>query len=85
MGTAHSLRKLVKETSSSTCTRIIFVEDSADWISVKLDEYLTDWTRSFPNTSQKISTWLSHNHEDAEAYARYLFEACLLDGFVRAR
>jgi hypothetical protein len=84
MGTAHSLRKLVKETSNSTCTRVIFVEVSANWISVKVDECLTDWTRSFPNTSRKVSTWLSHSLEDAELYASDLFGVSLLDGFVRA-
>ena len=42
-GTAHSLCKLVKETSGSTCTRIILVEDSADGIAVKVNEHSTDW------------------------------------------
>jgi hypothetical protein len=46
MGTAHSLRKLVKETSTSTCTRI--VDDSADRIAVKVNEHSTDWVKPLP-------------------------------------
>jgi hypothetical protein len=85
MGTVHSLRKLVKETNSSTCTRIIFVEDSADGIAVKVNEHSTDWEKPFPNTSQKVSSRPRHSLEDAEVYASDLFGVSLLDGFVRAR
>jgi hypothetical protein len=84
MGTFHSLRKVVKESVSATCTRFIFVEDRSDWIAVQVSEHLTDWTRSFPNTSQKVSSRLGRSLEDAEAYASHLFEVSLQDGFVRA-
>lgn len=43
MGTFHSLRKVVKETTASTCTRLISVEDSSDGIAVKVNEFLTNW------------------------------------------
>jgi hypothetical protein len=85
MGAFHSLRKVVKESSSSTCTRIIFVEDNSDGIAVKVNEYLTDWVKPFPNTSQKVSSRPRHSLEDAEVYASYLFGVSLLDGFVQAR
>ena len=85
MGTAHSLRKVVKETSSSTCTRIIFVEDGAEGLAVKVNEHSTDWVKPFPNTSQKVSSRPRHSLEDAELYASDLFGLSLLDGFVRAR
>jgi hypothetical protein len=75
----------VKETSSSTCTRVIFVEDSADGIAVKVNEHLTDWAKPFPDTSQKVSSRLRDSFEDAEVYASHLFEVSLKDGFVRAR
>jgi hypothetical protein len=45
---------------------------------------LTDWTRSFPNSSQKVSSRLGRSLEDAEAYASHLLEVSLQDGFVRA-
>jgi hypothetical protein len=85
MGTAFSLRKVVKETSSSTCTRIIFVEDSADGIAVEVNEHSTDWVKPFPNTSQNVSSRPRHSLEDAELYASDLFGVSLLDGFVQAR
>jgi hypothetical protein len=84
MSEFHSLRKLVKETSTSTCTRIIMVENSSDRIAVKVNEHLTDWVRSFPNTSQKALSRRGHSLEDAEAYASHLLDASLQDGFVRA-
>jgi hypothetical protein len=84
MNTFHSLRKLVKETSSSTCTRVIFVEHSSEGIAVKVNEHLTYWARPFPNTSQKVSSKLRHSLEDAEAYASHLLEVSLQDGFIRA-
>ena len=84
MGTFHSVRKVVKETVSATCTRFISVEDSSDWIAVQVSEHLTDWTRSFPNTSRKVSSRLGRSLEEAEAYATYLFEVSLRNGFVRA-
>jgi hypothetical protein len=84
MSTFHSLRKLVKETSTSTCTRIIVVENSSDRIAVKVNEHLTDWARSFPNTSQKVSSRSRNSLEDAEAYASQLLDDSLQDGFVRA-
>ena len=84
MGTAHSLRKVVKETSSSTCTRIIVVEASADGIVVKVNEHSTDWVKPFPNTSQKVSSGHA-SLEDPELYASDLFGVSLLDGFVQAR
>jgi hypothetical protein len=40
MSIFHSLRKLVKETRTSTCTRIITVESSSDRIAVRVNEYL---------------------------------------------
>jgi hypothetical protein len=85
MGTVHSLRKVVKESSSSTCTRIILVEDDSDGIAVKFNEYLTDWVKPFPNTSQKVSSRPRHSLGDAEVYASHLFGVSLLDGFVPAR
>jgi hypothetical protein len=84
MSKFHSIRKLVKETRTSTCTRIIEVEDTPDRIAVKVNEHLTDWVRSFPNTSQKVSSRQGHSLEDAEAYASHLLDASLQDGFVRA-
>jgi hypothetical protein len=84
MSTFHSLQKLVKETRTSTCTRIIVVENSSDRIAVKVNEHLTDWARSFPNTSQKVSSRRGRSLEDAEAYASHLLDASLEDGFVRA-
>jgi hypothetical protein len=54
MSKFHSLRKMVKETRTSTCTLIIVVENGLDRITVKVNEHLTDWARSFPNTSQKV-------------------------------
>ena len=84
MSEFHSLRKVVKETGTSTCTRIIVVEDSSDRIAVKVNEHWTDWVRSFPNTSQKVSSTRGHSLEDAEAYASHLLDASLQDGFIRA-
>jgi hypothetical protein len=80
MSNFHSLRKMVKETRTSTCTLIIVVVNGLDRITVKVNEHLTDWARSFPNTSQKVSSRRGHSLEDAEAYARDLLEASLLDG-----
>ena len=84
MSKFHSLRKMVKETRTSICTLIIVVENGLDRITVKVNEHLTDWARSFPNTSQKVSSRRGHSLEDAEAYACDLLEASLRDGFVRA-
>jgi hypothetical protein len=84
MSEFRSLRKIVKETRTSTCTRIIVVESGLDRITVKVNEHLTDWVSSFPNTSQKVSSRRSQNLEDAEAYASHLLDASLLDGFLRA-
>jgi hypothetical protein len=84
MSIFHSLRKLVKETRNSTCTRIIVVENGFDRITVKVNEHLTDWARPFPNTSQKVSSRRGHSLEDAEAYASQLLDASLQDGFVQA-
>jgi hypothetical protein len=84
MSIFHSLRKLVKETGNSTCTRIIVVENGFDRITVKVNEHLTDWARPFPNTSQKISSRRGHSLEDAEVYASQLLDASLRDGFVQA-
>ena len=84
MSKFHSLRKVLKETGTSTCTRIIMVENSSDRIAVKVNEHLTDWARSFPNTSQKVSSRWDHSLEDAEAYASHLLEGSLQDGFVQA-
>jgi hypothetical protein len=84
MSKYHSLRKMVKETRTSTCTRIIVVENGLDRITVKVNEHLTDWVRSFPNTSQKVSSRRGHSLEDAEVYASQLLDASLKDGFVRA-
>ena len=75
---------MVKEIRTSTCTLIIVVENGLDRITVKVNEHLTDWARSFPNTSQNVSSRLGHRLEDAEAYACDLLEASLKDGFVRA-
>jgi hypothetical protein len=83
MSELHSLWKLVKETRTSTCTRIIVVEIGLDRIAVNVNEHLTNWVSSFPNTSQKVSSRRGHSLEDAEAYASRLFEASLQDGFVR--
>ena len=80
----HSLRKMVKETRTSTYTRVIVVENGLGRITVKVNEHLTDWARPFPNTSQKVSSRRGHSLEDAEAYASHLLEASLQDGFVRA-
>ena len=80
----HSLRKMVKETRTSTCTRIITVESSSDPIAVRVNEHLTDWARSFPNTSKKVSSRRGRTLEDAEACASQLLDARLEDGFVRA-
>jgi hypothetical protein len=84
MSIFHSLRKLVKETRTSTCTRIIVVENGLDRITIKVNEHSTDWVRSFPNTSQKVSSRRGHSLEDAEAYASHLLKASLQDGFVQA-
>ena len=84
MGTFHSLRKVVRESVSATCTRFISVEKSSNWIAVQVSEHLTDWTRSFPNASRKVSSRLGRSLEDAEAYASHLLEVSLQDGFVRA-
>ena len=84
MSIFHSLRKLVKETRTSTCTRIIMVENSSGRIAVSVNEHLTDWVRSFPNTSQKVCSRRGHSLEDAEAYASHLLDASLQDGFIRA-
>jgi hypothetical protein len=84
MSKFHSLRKVVKETTTSTCTRIIMVENSSDRIAVDVNEHLTDWVRSFPNTSQKISSRRGHSLEHAEAYASHLLDMSLQDGFVLA-
>jgi hypothetical protein len=84
MSIFHSLRKLVKETRTSTCTRIITVESSSDRISVRVNEHLTEWARSFPNTSKKVSSRRGRTLEDAEACAGQLLEASLQDGFVQA-
>ena len=84
MSRVHSLRKVVKETKTLTCTRFIVVEDGSGRIAVEVNEHLTDWARSFPNTSQKVSSRRSHSLEDAEGYASYLLDASLQDGFVRA-
>jgi hypothetical protein len=54
MSKFHRLRKMVKETRTSTCTLIIVVENGLDRITVKVNEHLIDWARSFPNTSQKV-------------------------------
>ena len=75
---------MVKEIRTSTCTLIIVVENGLDRITVKVNEHLTDWARSFPNTSQKVSSRQGHSLEDAEAYACELLGASLKDGFVRA-
>jgi hypothetical protein len=48
MSKFHSLRKMVKETRTSTCTRVIVVENGLDRITVKVNEHLTDWARPFP-------------------------------------
>ena len=80
-----SLLKLVKETRTSTCTRIIAVEKGSRRIAVRVNEHLTDWVvGSFPNTSQKFSTTRALSLVDAEVHARYLLDASLRDGFVRA-
>jgi hypothetical protein len=84
MSKFHGLIKLVKETRNSTCTRIIVVENGVGRTTVKVNEHLTDWVRSFPNTSQKVSLRRRHSLEDAEAYAGHLLDASLQDGFVRA-
>jgi len=84
MSEFHSLRKVVKETRTSTCTRIIVVENNSDRIAVQVSEHLTDWARPFPNTLQRVSSRRGHSLEDAEAYARHLVEASLQDGFFRA-
>jgi hypothetical protein len=60
------------------------IENSSDLIAVKVNEHLTDWAKSFPNTSQKVSSRLGHSLEVAEAYASHLLDASLQDGFVRA-
>jgi hypothetical protein len=54
MSKFHSLRKMVKEARTSTCTLIIVVENGLDHITVRVNEHLTDWARLFPNTSQKF-------------------------------
>jgi hypothetical protein len=46
----------MKETRTSTCTRIIVVENGFDRITFKVNEHLTYWAKSFPNTSQKVSS-----------------------------
>jgi hypothetical protein len=79
-----SLRKLVKETRTSTCTRIIVVENSSDRIAVKVTEYLTDWARTFPNPSEKVLSRPGQSLKDVEAYASHLLDASSRDGFVRA-
>ena len=79
-----SLLKLVKETRTSTCTRIIAVEKSSHRIAVRVNEHLTDWVGSFPNTSQKFSTTRTLSLVHAEAHASSLLDASLRDGFVRA-
>jgi len=84
MSIFHSLRKLVKGTRNSTCTRIIVVENGFDRITVKVNEHLADWARPFPNRSQKVSSRRGHSLEDAEVYASQLLDASLQDGFVQA-
>jgi hypothetical protein len=80
-----SLLKLVKETRTSTCTRIIAIERRSRRIAVRVNEHLTDWVVGpFPARSQKFSSKRSLNLVDAEAYARSLLDASLEDGFVRA-
>lgn len=80
-----SLLKLVKETRTSTCTRIIAVEKSSRRIAVRVNEHLTDWVvGSSPNTSRKFSSTRTLSVVDAEAHARCLLDASLEDGFVRA-
>jgi len=74
----------MKETRTSTCARIIVVENSSDRITVKVSEHLTDWTSSFPKTSQKVSSRRGNSLEEAEVFATQLLVASLEDGFVRA-
>jgi hypothetical protein len=49
-----------------------------------VNEHLTEWARSFPNTSKKVSSRRGRTLEDAEACASQLLEASLQDGFVQA-
>jgi len=84
MSKFHSQRKVVRDTRTSACTCIITVEDSSDGVAVKVDEHLTDWAKSFPNTSQKVSSRPRNSLEDAEAHASQLLDARLRDGFFLA-
>jgi hypothetical protein len=84
MSEFHSLGKVVKETRTSTCTRIILVEGRSNGVAVKVNEHSTDWARPFPNTSPKVSFRRCLSLEDADAYASDLLEASLEDGFFRA-
>jgi hypothetical protein len=62
MSKFHSLRKMVKETRTSTCTRIIVVENGLDRVTVKVNGHLTDWVRSFPYTLQKVFIEMGSQH-----------------------
>ena len=84
MSEFHSLGKVVKETGTWTCTRIILVEGRSNGVAVKVNERLTDWARPFPNTSRKVSSRKGLSLEDAEAYASDLLEASWEAGFFRA-
>jgi hypothetical protein len=84
MSEFHSLGIVVKETRTSTCTRIILVEGRSIGVAFKVDKHLTDWARPIPNTSRKVLSRKGLNLEDAEAYASDLLGASLEDGFFRA-
>jgi hypothetical protein len=81
----YSQRKAVKETTISRCVRTITVEDGSEGIEVKLNERLTDWEKSFPNTYQKVSSIPRDSLEEAEAYANELLEDTLKAGFLLAK
>jgi hypothetical protein len=80
----HSQRKLVKNTPTSTSTRIITVEESADGCEVKMNGRLTDWGKTFPNSSQNFSSKPCNSLKDAEAYADELLDDSLKGGFAMA-
>jgi hypothetical protein len=84
MSEFHILGKVVKETWTSTCTRVILVEGRSNGVAVKVNEHSTDWARPFTNTSQKVSSRRGPSLEDAEAYASDLIETSLDDGSFRA-
>jgi hypothetical protein len=54
MSKFHSLRKVVKETRTLTCARIIVVENSSDRIAVKVNEHLPTGRVHSPTPRRKF-------------------------------